>query len=168
MIIISIFLEGIMRLTSGSFLNNSNMPVEYAHTGVTGGKNISPDFTWAEFPVQTKSFVISMIDIHPVASNWVHWMIINIPKIVTSLEEGISGTGKMPQEALELVNSFGKNGYGGPEPPKGSGKHNYVITIYAISQEKINLSGRISESELIAKIRPFLLDKATHIGYFSR
>ena len=67
-----------------------------------------------------------------------------------------------------MVNSFGQKGYGGPQPPKGSGKHEYVATVYALDVQKINLSGQASEKDLLKEIKPHILDKAVLSGFFSR
>jgi Raf kinase inhibitor-like YbhB/YbcL family protein len=157
-----------MLLTSKSFQNMSLIPSKYAHNGVVDGKNISPEFSWKEIPSGTNSFVITIIDTHPIASNWVHWMIINISSDVSSFGEDWSNTSKIPSGAKELINSFGEKGYGGPQPPKGSGKHEYITTVYALNTERINLSGHISEQDLLKTIKLQILDKATLTGYFSR
>jgi len=57
---------------------------------------------------------------------------------VTSIEEGASSK-KMPPGSVELKNSFGEVDYGGPQPPKGTGDHPYVVTLYALNAEKLDL-----------------------------
>jgi Raf kinase inhibitor-like YbhB/YbcL family protein len=103
-----------------------------------GGKNVSIPLAWTNVPSGTRSFALSMVDPHPVAQNWVHWLVISIPSNVTVIEEGASRK-KMPAGSLELKNSFGDIGYGGPQPPKGTGDHPYVVTIYALNVEKLDL-----------------------------
>jgi Raf kinase inhibitor-like YbhB/YbcL family protein len=159
---------GIMKLISTSYQNNHSIPVKYANTGVSGGQNISPEFSWSGIPGGTKSFVLAIIDIHPIASNWVHWMLINIPANITSIEEDCLNKSGIPAGSNELSNSFGQKGYGGPQPPKGSGRHEYVATIYALDIEKINLSGQIFERNLLKEIQSHILDKAVLTGFFLR
>jgi len=60
--------------------------------------------------------------------------VINIPKEVTSLEEGASRK-RMQQGSVGLRNSFGDVGYGGPQPPRGTGDHSYVMTLYALVEK---------------------------------
>ena len=79
-----------------------------------------------------------MVDQHQVAKKWVHWMVINIPPEATSLPEGASGK-DMPPGTIEIKNSFGYVGYGGPQPRKGTGPHRYLITIYALKDAKLDL-----------------------------
>ena len=157
-----------MKLASASYNDKGIIPEKYATTAVTGGINLSPQFSWSEIPPGTKSFVLINIDIHPMASNWVHWLIINIPPGINSLEENSSNTVKLPSGSKELDNTFGRKGYGGPQPPKGSGRHEYVTTLYALDVEKISLSGEVSEKGLLKEIGSRILGKAVHTGYFSR
>ena len=94
-----------------------------------------------------KSFALTIIDPHPVAHNWVHWLVMDIPGDATSLAEGASGK-KMPPGAVELKNSWGELSYGGPQPPKGTGDHPYVVTLYALSVPKLDLKPTAGWAEL--------------------
>ena len=126
-----------MEISSSAFKDGEKIPVRYVMPGA-GGRNISIPLTWKDVPPGTKSLALSMVDPHPVARNWVHWLIINIPATATSLEEGGSRN-KIPRGSMELRNSFGDIGYGGPQPPKGTGDHPYVVTLYALKVEKLGL-----------------------------
>jgi len=134
-----------MEISSSAFKNKGKIPVQYVMPGA-GGQNLSVPLTWKNVPPGTKSFALSVIDPHTVAQNWVHWLVIDLPSQVTSLEEGASGR-KMPAGAIELKNSFGDIGYGGPQPPRGTGDHPYVVTIYALNLEKLDLGVNISLSQ---------------------
>ena len=116
-----------MEILSSAFKDGEKIPIQYAMPGA-GGRNISVPLSWKNTPSGTNSFALSMVDPHPVAQNWVHWLGIDIPANVTSLEEGASRK-KMPLGSVELRNSFGDTGYGGPQPPKGTGDHPYVFTL---------------------------------------
>ena len=129
-----------LTLISGSYRDGGVIPVKYAHRSVAGGKNISPAFSWQDPPPGTLSFALSIVDPHPVANNWVHWFIIDIPFQERSLGEGASGTGRLPAAAKELLNSYNEMGYGGPAPPKGSGSHPYVATLYALDVPSLPLA----------------------------
>lgn len=126
-----------MEISSSAFKDGEKIPIQYVMPGA-GGKNVSIPLAWTNVPSGTRSFALSMVDPHPVAQNWVHWLVINIPSNVTVIEEGASRK-KMPAGSLELKNSFGDIGYGGPQPPKGTGDHPYVVTIYALNVEKLDL-----------------------------
>ncbi len=154
-----------MELTSPAFKDGSKIPVKFVMPGA-GGKNVSIPLTWKNAPPGTKSFALSMVDPHPVARNWVHWFAINIPRDVTSIEEGASRK-KMPPGSLELKNSFGDAGYGGPQPPKGSGDHPYVTTLYALSTEKIDLPVNTSLSAFKKALDGKILEQASLTGMFA-
>ena len=126
-----------MEISSSAFKDGEKIPIQYVMPGA-GGKNVSIPLAWTNVPSGTRSFALSMVDPHPVAQNWVHWLVINLPSHVTAIEEGASPK-KMPAGSLELKNSFGDIGYGGPQPPKGTGDHPYVVTIYALNVEKLDL-----------------------------
>lgn len=116
--------DGNMVILSSAFRDGEKITIQFVMPGA-GGKNVSVPLSWKNVPSGTKSLALSMIDPHPVAQNWVHWLVINVPANVVFLTEGASGK-KMPPGTVELQNSFGDVGYGGPQPPKGTGDHPYV------------------------------------------
>lgn len=155
-----------MKLNSSAFSDSSKIPVKYVMSRA-GGENVSPPLEWSGEPEGTKSFALSCHDPHPIARNWVHWLVINIPRDAHLLPEGASGK-SMPSGSLELLNSFGFVGYGGPQPPPGTGDHPYVFTLYALDVEKVSVSGRMSIEKFEKAIGPHILEKATITGYFGR
>lgn len=155
-----------MEISSTAFKDGEKIPTQYVMPGA-GGKNISIPLAWKDAPAGTKSFCLSIVDPHPVAQNWVHWLVINIPAQVTSIEEGASGK-KMPKGSMEVKNSFGETGYGGPQPPKGTGEHPYVVTVYALSVEKLNLGASPSLSAFKKAIEGKVLGSATITGKYGR
>ncbi|OGV52851.1 MAG: hypothetical protein A2X49_09370 [Lentisphaerae bacterium GWF2_52_8] len=135
---------------------------------ITGGENVSPALSWNNAPAGTKSFALTCVDVHPVARNWVHWMVTGIPASGSSLGEGASGA-EMPKASVELKNSFGFAGWGGPQPPPGSGKHKYVFTIYALSVETVQLGqAPVPEEKFIDALNGKVLAKAAISGTFER
>jgi Raf kinase inhibitor-like YbhB/YbcL family protein len=156
-----------MRLSSNAFDDGKLIPAKYAHQGVAGGKNISLPLVWDNVPQHIKSFAFSIIDPHPVARDWVHWLVINIPPGELSIAEGASGK-KMPPGVKELYNSYGELGYGGPQPPKGSGPHPYVITLYALNIEKLELSANTSLTTFIKVLEGKTLATAEITGIYER
>lgn len=155
-----------MILSSPAFSDGKRIPVVYARPAV-GGKNISPPLTWSEVPEGTKSLALAVIDPHPVARNWVHWMVVDISPKTEGLAEGASGK-IMPQNSKELVNSFGKPGYGGPQPPSGTGDHPYVFTLYALDVESLDLPKDTSLSQFLEVLQGYMLAESSLTGYFGR
>ena len=94
-------------------------------------------------------------------------MVIDIPPQVTSLAEGASGK-NMPPGATEMKNSFGDIGYGGPQPPKGTGRHPYLITVYALKDPGLNLKTNQSLSDFRNATNGKVLGEVTITGFFER
>jgi hypothetical protein len=155
-----------MEILSTAFKDGEKIPIQYVMPGA-GGKNISIPLAWKNVPAGTKSFCLSIVDPHPVAQNWVHWLVINIPSQITSIEEGASKK-KMPQGSVELKNSFGEIGYGGPQPPKGTGDHPYVVTLYALNVEKLDLGVNTSLSAFKKAIEGKVIGSASITGKYGR
>jgi Raf kinase inhibitor-like YbhB/YbcL family protein len=155
-----------MKISSAAFKDGGKIPMEYVMPGA-GGKNVSVPLTWTNPPAGTRSFALSMVDPHPVARNWVHWLVVGIPATVTSLDAGASRKG-MPPGCIELKNSFGDIGYGGPEPPKGTGDHPYVFTLYALSADKLDLATDTSLSAFKKALEGKILESATITGKYGR
>ncbi len=151
-----------------SYRDGDTIPTQFVHSSVRGGENISPGFRWSDPPSGTKSFALSIIDPHPVAKNWVHWFVIDIPSYVTILPEGISGTNAIPRGSKELQNTSGGDGYDGPSPPPGSGAHPYVATIYALSISALPLSVKTTRERFFQAIKGHVLAEATMTGYYER
>ena len=118
-----------MELTSTSYAAGQAIPARHATRGVPGGQDVSVQLSLSGAPVGTRSFVVAMVDRHPIAHDWVHWLVVDVPSGVSSLGEGVSCTAAMPAGACELDSSYGRPGYGGPKPPPGSGTPEYGTTV---------------------------------------
>jgi Raf kinase inhibitor-like YbhB/YbcL family protein len=155
-----------MELKSTAFADGAKIPQKYVMPGA-GGKNLSLPLQWSGAPVGTQSFALSIVDPHPVAHNWVHWLVINLPGNAGSLEAGASG-GNMPAGAVELHNSWGKTGYGGPQPPPGTGDHPYVVTLYALNVPQLDLKPATNLAGFQKAMEGKVLGTAKITGYYGR
>jgi Raf kinase inhibitor-like YbhB/YbcL family protein len=155
-----------MEITSSAFADKGKIPLKYVMPGA-GGKNISLPLSWSDVPAGTKSLALAIVDPHPVANNWVHWLVINIPLGTKGLAEGASRSA-MPAGAVELKNSFGEIGYGGPQPPKGSGDHPYVVTLYALNEAHLESPAQTSLAAFKKALEGKILATSTTTGMFGR
>jgi Raf kinase inhibitor-like YbhB/YbcL family protein len=155
-----------MEISSAAFKDGEKIPSQYVMPGA-GGKNISIPLAWKNVPSGTKSFALSIVDPHPVAQNWVHWLVIDLPANASSIDEGASRK-KMPSGSVELKNSFGDIGYGGPQPPKGTGDHPYVVTVYALNVDKLGLGADTSLSAFKKAIEGKVIGTASITGKYGR
>lgn len=122
-----------MWLTSPEYQDGGVMPADSA-TRRAGGRNRSPAYDWGDAPEGTRSFALAVIDRS--ARDWVHWEVVGIPATATGIASGASPS-RIPESARELWNTFGDRGWGGPQPPPGSGPHDYEATLYALDAERV-------------------------------
>jgi Raf kinase inhibitor-like YbhB/YbcL family protein len=146
----------------------ADIPVRFAMTRVPGGRNVSIPYSWSGAPTQTRSFALSVVDAAPVAREWVHWLVVDIPASATALAEGASGTSAMPSGVLELGNGYGFRGWGGPQPPAGTGRHPYVATLYALDVAGLQLAPATTLAQFRRAIEGHVLASATATGRFGR
>jgi len=144
-----------MKLTSPAFEDQETMPAKYAKPA----ENINFPLSWENPPAGTKSFALSIVDKHPVARNFVHWMVVDIPAETTSVDEAASGSA-MPAGVKEL------KPYVGPNPPAGT--HDYEVTLYALSAESAGLSGKTTLDKFVETVEANAIGKATLVGKYTK
>jgi Raf kinase inhibitor-like YbhB/YbcL family protein len=116
----------VFRLTSSAFKDGQEMAQKYGKKV----QNTSPPLAWEGAPEGTRSFALALVDRHPVARNYVHWLVSDIGPAVTSLSEGAAG--EPDRWSLNEVTQ-----YAGPFPP--SGTHDYEFTLYALKTDKLGV-----------------------------
>ncbi len=113
-------------VTSSAFKQGEAIPVKYTCKGA----DVSPEISWLGTPQNTKSIVLIADDPDAPGGMWVHWVVYNIPSLVTSLNENFPKTVELKDGTKQGRTDFGKYGYGGPCPP--SGTHRYFFKVYAL------------------------------------
>jgi Raf kinase inhibitor-like YbhB/YbcL family protein len=154
--------------SAGANSAESTIPIQHAMKAVAGGNNVSIPYAWSSAPSETASFALTLVDTAPVARDWVHWMLVDIPPDVTSVAQGASGTTRVPAGARELSNTFGFLGYGGPQPPEGTGAHAYVATLFALDVRHLELPSTTSLARFGQAIAAHVLAFATCTGRLGR
>jgi len=155
----------LLQLQISAYENKGPMPAKFA-TKTGGGQNLSPEIRWQTLPA-AQSYALLFDDKHPIANNWVHWLVVDIPNTTTDIPEGASRT-NMPTGSKELRTSWGRTGYDGPQPPVGSGQHEYVMTLYALDVPSLNLPTDVSRSEFLKAIETHVIAQESWIGFFAR
>ena len=145
------------------FSNGESIPNKYAYEG----GNTSIPLQWSNSPSGVGSYVVLMYDINT-EPFYMHWVVKNIPHSVSSISEGASQS-SMPNNSVELTNGYGSAGYLGPDPPQSHSYHIYTISIYAIQESSLSLSGQPSYMEaLIALASATVLDSTSIIGTYDK
>jgi Raf kinase inhibitor-like YbhB/YbcL family protein len=156
-------------VTSPTLKNGEALPNKHVFNsfGCTG-ENISPALKWANAPAGTKSFAVTVYDPDaPTGSGWWHWTVVNIPATVTELKEGASTKG-LPAGAVQGRTDFGKPGFGGACPPAGDKPHRYIITVYALKADKLDVNKESSGALVGFNINFATLAKAVITPTYSR
>jgi Raf kinase inhibitor-like YbhB/YbcL family protein len=149
-------------LTSAAFKNGGRMDPKFAHSN----ENISVPLEWSGVPEGTKTLALLVVDLHPTADEWEHWLVVNMPADAVSIPEGASGKDRMPAGSKELLNFFGTTGYGGPQPPLGSGDHEYKFTLYALDVDSIEFPELTAPKIFLQLTEGHVLGTAEISGFF--
>lgn len=149
-----------IQVSSPAFNPGSPIPKKYAYP--PEGENVSPPISWSGLPKGTREIALICDDPDaPRAEPWVHWVVYRIPPDRRGFEEGSTGG------AVEGRNDFGKTGWGGPLPPRGSGPHHYHFKVYALDQA-VDLKPGATKSELLKAIRGHVLGQGELVGTYER
>jgi Raf kinase inhibitor-like YbhB/YbcL family protein len=116
------------KLQSPEFGPDRPIPVHYT----CDGRDVSPPLGWTAPPPLSRSFALIMDDPDAGAQPWIHWVLWNLPGELRQLPQGASPGGPLHPAVVEGVNSWGRNGYGGPCPPRG--RHRYRFTLHALDR----------------------------------
>jgi Raf kinase inhibitor-like YbhB/YbcL family protein len=145
----------VMTLSSSSFEDGGDIPQKHGKKI----ENVSPPLSWTDAPPGTRSFALCVVDRHPVAGNYLHWLVVDIPSDESSLREGAAG-GAMPAGSREA------RPYAGPFPP--SGTHDYEFSLLALDTDRLELPKEASLEAFTQAAEPHALETARLVGRFTR
>ena len=156
---------------SYAFSDGDMLPKKYT----IDGESISPPLSWSDAPKGTKSFALIMTDsdVPPEYGGFfLHWIVYDVPAKASSLPEGASPGGALPEDAKELQNayaSFGMpdkgKGYG-PPWPAGQEPHRYTFTLYALKCEKMPVSEDATYDTFSKKVLPETIAAVALVGKY--
>ena len=119
-----------IQITSSAFQEGDTIP----HIYTCDDRNVSPPLSWTGVPQGSISLVLIMDDPDAPSGTFDHWILFNLSPIIKGLSQDNHNVG------VEGKNSFGRVGYGGPCPPRGS-NHRYYLRLYALDTEVVLKAG---------------------------
>jgi len=154
------------RIEIPAFKYGERIPKKYT----CDGENLCPEINWFESPEDTDSFTLIVEDPDAPYKTFTHWIIYNIPRNISKLEESKPlNIRTLDNKAIQANNDFGRSGYGGPCPPKGM-DHHYFFRLYALNKylpEKAytEVDGKSFHSLIPKNI---IVDEAEYMGIYRR
>ncbi len=148
-------------ITSTAFAGGAAIPSRYT----CDGEDTSPPLAWHGAPEGTRAFALICDDPDAPAGTWIHWVVYDIPATETGLAEGVPRQETLPNGAKQGVNSWGRVGYNGPCPPRGT--HRYFFTLYALNT-LLHLGPGARRDDLLRALRGHILAETRLMGTYAR
>ncbi len=149
-----------LHLTSSSFSGT----IPDRHASCPGLANLSPALAWDAPPAATRSFALLVTDPDAPMGVFTHWLLWNLPPETRSLPESVPKRPQLANAARQGRNDFGKVGYSGPCPPRGS-VHHYVFALYALDAA-LTLPPGITRQQLLQALQGHVLATGQLIGRY--
>ncbi|GAA1966032.1 YbhB/YbcL family Raf kinase inhibitor-like protein [Microbacterium deminutum] len=140
-----------MRLTSSDFDDHGVIAARHGKKF----ENLKPRLSCSGVPAAAGSLALSMVDTHPVARGYVHWLMDGIPPMDG---EFVTTSGIAVGRELKT--------YAGPFPP--SGTHLYEFTLFALDRSAPEAPLNTPLAAFVQMMTGHVLATATLTGSFTK
>ena len=139
---------------------NDHAPIPARHS--KDGEDLSPALEWNGVPEEAAELALLCEDPDAPRGTFVHWLVACLdPSLFAIAEDDV------PPGAVEGVNDYGDQGYGGPRPPVGDDAHRYFFRLFALS-EPLGLAPGFSADDLRGALEGKELARGTLVGIYQR
>ncbi len=149
------------KITSPAFKEGELIPKKFT----CDSSDISPALNWSGAPETTRSFALICDDPDAPMGTWVHWVLYNLPPNLSGLAEAIPHSDTLTNGARQGITDFGRPGYGGPCPPRGT--HRYFFKLYALDT-MLTLEGKVTKDDIEAAMKGHILAQCQLMGRYKR
>ncbi len=153
-----------MQITSTAFEDGGRIPEKYT----ADGADVSPPLSFAGVPDEAAELVLICHDPDaPRAGGWTHWVVYGMSPDIGGLPEALPPDPVVSAYGLtQGDNSWGKTGYGGPDPPEGK-PHRYQFKLYAV-RPSLSLQPGAARDEVEAAMADTVVAEAMLEGLYGR
>lgn len=145
-----------LRISSPAFDHGGAIPVRFT----CDGEDINPKLEFGTVPAGTRSLALIVDDPDAPVGTWVHWVVWNITPQTREI-----GENSVPAGAVQGLNDWKRNRYGGPCPP--SGPHRYFFKLYALDTT-LTLSPATTKAALEKAMAGHILARGELQGNYRR
>ncbi len=150
-----------MTITSPAFDHQGDIAPRYT----CDGDDLSPPLAFGQVPDGARSLVLVCDDPDAPGGVWDHWVLYNLSPGTPGLPQGLPASATYPDGSMAGKNSWGRLGYGGPCPPRGT--HRYYFTLYALDAP-LSLPPGAAKKDVLAASKGHILASATLMGRYKR
>lgn len=147
---------------SSESLASGTVPKEFT----CDGADQSPQLKWTAGPAGTRSFVLTVTDPDAPGGTFTHWALYNLSANATGLPAAAPTQGERPDSTRQGRNDFGKVGYGGPCPPRGS-THRYFFDLFALDTT-LDLPAGATRTQIEDAMNTHVLARGKLMARYSR
>ena len=147
---------------SSNSLQDSKVPKD----STCDGGDQSPPLAWNAPPAETRSLVLTVTDPDAPGGTFTHWVLYNLPANSNGVSGSVPKQDQLPDGTRQGRNDYGRIGYGGPCPLRGS-THRYFFDLFALDTN-LNLPAGATRAEVEDAMNTHVLARGKLLARYSR
>ena len=128
------------------------------------GDDVSPELQITGVPSSAQALALICDDPDAPGGTFTHWTVWNLPPDTRVIPRNAD---VLALGGIQGQNDFGRTGYGGPCPPRGSGAHRYVFRVFALDQ-RVAAPENAPPAEVWRSLAPHVLAWGELMGTYQK